>query len=65
MNVSEALSAGLKAKPNKLSRFASTQAAWRFYKNEAVTLAKLQEPLTAAAHEGISKSLSGLCLMRT
>jgi len=56
MNVSEALSAGLKSIPNKISSFASTQAAWRFYKNEAVTLAKLQEPLTEAAHEGIIAS---------
>lgn len=55
MNASEALSAGLKAIPNKFSSFASTQAAWRFYKNEAVSLAKLQEPLTLAAHEGIEK----------
>jgi hypothetical protein len=55
MNASEALSAGLKAIPNKISSFASTQAAWRFYKNEAVSLAKLQEPLTIAAHEGIAK----------
>ena len=55
MNASEALSAGLKAVPNKVSSFASTQAAWRFYKNEAVTLSKLQEPLTAAAHAGIQQ----------
>ena len=55
MNASEALSAGLKAVPNKISSFASTQAAWRFYKNEAVTLSKLQEPLTAAAHAGIKQ----------
>ena len=55
MNASEALSAGLKAIPNKISSFASTQAAWRFYKNEAVTLSKLQEPLTAAPHAGIKQ----------
>ena len=55
MNASEALSAGLKAVPNKISSFASTQAAWRFYKNAAVTLSKLQEPLTAAAHVGIQQ----------
>lgn len=53
MNASELLSAGLKALPDKVSSFASTQAAWRFYQNESVTLAKLQEPLTAAAHDGI------------
>lgn len=55
MNSSEQLSAGLKALPDKISSFASTQAAWRFYQNESVTLQKLQEPLTAAAHEGIAK----------
>jgi len=55
MNSSEQLSAGLKALPDKISSFASTQAAWRFYKNDTVTLPILQEPLTAAAHEGIVK----------
>ena len=53
MNSSEPLSAGLKALPDKISSFASTQAAWRFYQNESVSLPKLQEPLTAAAHQGI------------
>ena len=55
LNASAGLSAGLKAIPNKISSFASTQAAWRFYKNEAVTLSKLQEHLTAAAHAGIKQ----------
>ena len=55
MNASESLSAGLKALPNKTSSFASTQAAWRFYSNDSVSLSKLQEPLTAAAHEGIAE----------
>lgn len=55
MNVSEVLSAGLKALPDKTSSFASTQAAWRFYQNESVSLPKLQEPLTAAAHKGIQE----------
>jgi hypothetical protein len=54
LNSSEPLSAGLKALPDKVGSFASTQAAWRFYANESVTLAKLQEPLTAAAHEGVA-----------
>ena len=43
MNASEALSAGLKAVPNKVSSFASTQAAWRFYENEAVTLSNVKD----------------------
>ncbi|MDP2902684.1 MAG: hypothetical protein Q8N96_06205 [Methylovulum sp.] len=55
MNSSEPLSAGLKALPDKTGSFASTQAAWRFYANESVSLSILQEPLTAAAHEGIEK----------
>ena len=55
LNASEGLSAGLKALPDQVSRFASTQAAWRFYANASVTLAKLQEPLTAAAHAGVGR----------
>ncbi|MFM8332849.1 MAG: hypothetical protein ACKN9T_14290, partial [Candidatus Methylumidiphilus sp.] len=54
LNSSEPLSAGLKALPDKVGSFASTQAAWRFYANPSVTLAKLQEPLTAAARGGIA-----------
>ena len=52
MNSSEPISAGLKALPDKISSFASTQAAWRFYANDKVSLSVLQEPLTEAAHEG-------------
>lgn len=53
---SEKLSAGLKSIPDKVSSFASTQAAWRFYANENITLQTLQEPLTAAVHDGIERS---------
>ena len=64
MNSSERLSAGLKALPDKISSFASTQAAWRFYGNDAVSLSVLQEPLMAAAHEGIAQHCSqyALCM---
>ena len=62
MNSSERLSAELKALPNKISSFASTQAAWRFYGNDSVSLSVLQEPLTAAAHEGIAKHCSQYAL---
>ena len=55
MNASERLSAGLKALPDKNSSFASTQAAWRFYGNESVSLQVLQAPLTVAAQEGIAQ----------
>jgi hypothetical protein len=62
MNSSEQLSAGLKALPDKMSSFASTQAAWRFYGNESVSLSILQEPLTHAAHEGIARHSSQYAL---
>jgi hypothetical protein len=60
------LCAGLKALPDKISSFASTQAAWRFYRNESISLSVLQEPLTAAAHEGIAEHCSqyALCVVR-
>lgn len=54
MNSSEYISAGLKALPDKISSFSSTQAAWRFYANDQVSLQTLQEPLTTAAYEGVS-----------
>jgi IS4 transposase len=64
MNASEPLSAGLKALPTKSGSFASTQAAWRFYRNETVSLSTLQAPLTAAAHTGIRERCAtyALCL---
>lgn len=64
MNSNDRLSAGLKALPDKISSFASTQAAWRFYGNDSVSLQTLQEPLTAAAHEGIAAHCDeyGLCI---
>lgn len=48
--------------PDKTGSFASTQAAWRFYANESVSLPILQGPLTAAAHEGIEKHCSQYAL---
>lgn len=53
MNANDALSSGLRPLPKNITSFASTQAAWRFYKNDSVTLEKLQEPLLQAAHESI------------
>jgi hypothetical protein len=54
LNSTDTLSAGLRALPNKSASFASTQAAWRFYKNDSVSLTKLHEPLLVAAHEGVA-----------
>ncbi|MEZ5534334.1 MAG: hypothetical protein R3F02_13070 [Thiolinea sp.] len=50
MNVSQSQAAGLRSLPNKVSSFASTQAAWRFYDNERVTLPALAAPLLERAH---------------
>jgi hypothetical protein len=52
MNVSEPLSAGLKALPRATCSFASTQAAWRFYRHEGINLETLQGPLTEATQTG-------------
>jgi hypothetical protein len=38
LNSTDTLSAGLRALPNKSTSFASIQAAWRFYKNDNVSL---------------------------
>jgi hypothetical protein len=54
LNATDTLSAGLRALANTNTSFASTQAAWRFYKNDKVSLTKLHEPLLIAAHEGIA-----------
>ena len=64
-NSTETLAAGLRALPTESkSSFASTQAAWRFYQNEKVTLKKLSEPLLDAAHEGVSSRCTqyALCI---
>jgi len=53
LNANDALSSGLRSLPNEISSFASTQAAWRFYKNDSVTVQKLQEPLLQAAHDSV------------
>lgn len=55
MNAKDALSPGAKALPNRTSSFASTQAAWRFYKNPETTLVALQAPLLAVAQESINE----------
>jgi hypothetical protein len=41
------LAAGLKALPDTCSSFAFTQATWRFYRNERVSLERLAQPLLA------------------
>lgn len=64
MHVTGKLSPGLKALPRlNTTSFASTQAAWRFYKNDKVNLQQLSAPLLDEAHKGISSCKEyGLCI---
>ncbi|WP_425353081.1 hypothetical protein [Thioflexithrix psekupsensis] len=53
--MSEKLAAGLRSLPDAKSSFASTQAAWRFYRNERTCVATLAQPLLMEAHKGIAE----------
>jgi hypothetical protein len=57
------LSAGLAALPGVATAWASTQAAWRFFNNRAVTPAKLAEPLREAVRRGLDASPSEYALI--
>ena len=50
-HTSEGQAAGARALPSVHEAFASTQAAWRYYANEAVTLPGLAAPLLAQARQ--------------
>jgi hypothetical protein len=45
LQISQSVAAGLNALPGTATSFASTQAAWRFYRNENVSLPALVQPL--------------------
>jgi hypothetical protein len=45
LQISQSVAAGLNALPGAAASFASTQAAWRFYRNENVSLPALAQPL--------------------
>jgi len=47
LQISQSVAAGLNARPGLATSFASTQAAWRFYRNASVSLPALAEPLIA------------------
>jgi len=58
MNVVQAVAAGIKALPGVGKAFAATQAAWRFFANERVTLPELIEPLREVGRQGCKESSS-------
>jgi hypothetical protein len=47
LQISQSVAAGLNALPGSANSFASTQAAWRFYRNQSVSLPALAQPLIA------------------
>jgi hypothetical protein len=53
IGVNKSTSSGHKAMLTINKSFASTQAAWRFYKNDKITLEKLGAPLRTAALSGV------------
>jgi hypothetical protein len=54
LNSAESVAAGLRALPGIRKAFASTQAAWRFYGNDRVTLEQLAAPLITAGREALA-----------
>lgn len=62
-NNNQDVAPGAKALPAETKAvFASTQAAWRFYVNDAVSLPKLVEPLQQAARTALARSPSKYAL---
>lgn len=63
LNSADSVAAGLRALPGVKKAFASTQAAWRFYRNEGVTLEQLAAPLIGAGREALAESGSQYALI--
>jgi hypothetical protein len=56
LHLSQSVAAGLNALPGTAQSFASTQAAWRFYKNPNVTLPALAQPLLTNARAALAQT---------
>jgi hypothetical protein len=55
LRISQSVAAGLKALPGTTTSFASTQAAWRFYHNQRVSLPALAQPLIAQGRTALAE----------
>jgi len=55
LNSADSVAAGIRALPGVSQAFASTQAAWRFYGNERITLAQLAEPLIESGRAALAE----------
>lgn len=62
-HVSQRIAAGLSALAGRGTSFASTQAAWRFFQNPAVTLPVLAQPLLQAAQAAAHTECDGYALV--
>jgi hypothetical protein len=56
LQISQSVAAGLSSLPGVASSFASTQAAWRFYRNEHVSLPALAQPLIEQGRRALQGS---------
>lgn len=63
LSPTQSVAAGLRALPRTNKPFAATQAAWRFFANERVTLPVLAEPIIAQAKELIAVYASRYALV--
>ncbi len=63
LRVSQRVAAGLKALPGTATAFASTQAAWRFYHNERVSLPALAQPLIEQGRAALAEVGAGYGLV--
>jgi hypothetical protein len=59
----EAVAAGLRALPRATQAFASTQAAWRFYKNQRVRLPQLAQPLIEHVRQAVPEACDDYALI--
>ena len=57
------VAAGLRALPGEAEAFASTQAAWRFYHNDQVSLTQLSQPLLEHARQAMAESTKSYALV--
>src|SRR6266849_1699586 len=63
MGASHATAAGPRLLPGEAKAFAATQAAWRFYKNERLSLPTLAEPLLACARSAVAETCDRYALV--
>jgi len=63
MSCLHTVAAGLRALSGVASSFAATQAAWRFYANDHISLPQLAEPVIACARTQVPHACRDYCLV--